>query len=331
MTWVRVLTAITAAMLGSPAGAAMPAQMQVELIASTMAPRPGSTVLVGFRMAPKPGWHGYWSNAGGSGIAPTVSWSASAGVKFGPLLHPAPKLLKSLGVVTYVHSGEHVLVSRMAVPAKIAAGTAIPVRADLNWAVCSDTLCVPASATFSLAMVAGSGAVSRDAAVLNRALSRVPGSIAGGSYWTEGGKLTLALPDGVRLRAASARFFPDENGFFDTLQARASDGAPVRIAGPLTSKPPARITGVVSDGTSSYRLSLLRGAPPKDADEAHNRSPPAASDQPAAAPTRSTPVPPQEPGIEGPPATSPNSLPLALVGGLLVAALLLYALARRRP
>jgi DsbC/DsbD-like thiol-disulfide interchange protein len=258
---MRLATALSALMLATPVIGAVPTQMSVELIASTLAPRPGSTVVVGFRMVPKPDWHGYWSNAGGSGISPSVTWSAPAGVEFGSLLHPAPSLFKSLGVVSYVHSGEHLLVLTMKVPAGIAAGTVIPLQAHLDFAVCSDRLCVPGNGSFSFKMMAGLGAPTADAAALNRAVARVPSSVAGGRYWSAGGKLTLALPERIRLRASSARFFPDKNGFFDAFRAEAVNGRPIRIIAPITGGLPRRITGVVTDGASSYRLSLVRGAP----------------------------------------------------------------------
>jgi hypothetical protein len=65
----------------------------------------------------------------------------------------------------------------------------------------------------------------------------------------------------LRLRASAARFFPDDNGFFGAFNAQASAQAPIRIIAPLAGAPPARITGVASDGASSYRLSLVREAP----------------------------------------------------------------------
>lgn len=331
---MRTALAIALLTVAAPTSAAVRPQMTVELIASTLAPRAGATVLVGFRMVPKSGWHGYWSNAGGSGIAPTVTWSAPPGVKFGPLLHPAPTLFRSLGVVSYVHSGEHVLVSRMTLPAGTAVGTPIPVKANLSFAVCSDRLCVPGHGTFSLAMIAGSGAPSEDVAALSRALSRVPARLVGGSYWSQDGALTIFVPGGARLRPSATRFFPDDNGFFDAFAADASEGSPIRITAPLSGSPPMRITGVVSDGASSYRLSLTRSAPEPQAEAVAPRG--ATSRKAAIAEAAVTEVPPSSQARSSPQersAPSRSHVPLLpVIGGSVLAGLALtLLLLRRRP
>jgi DsbC/DsbD-like thiol-disulfide interchange protein len=148
--------AVPALVAAGPAAASDARYMDVELVASTMKPRPGSTMLVGFRMTPRPGWHSYWANPGQSGIATTVKWTAPAGIRLGSLKHPAPTLLRSMGQVSYVHEGEHVLVSAVQVDRNLASGTPIPVRAELSWAACSEKLCVPMHDRFSLDLVTGS-------------------------------------------------------------------------------------------------------------------------------------------------------------------------------
>ena len=145
--------------LDGAAPAADPARyMTAELIAASATPAPGSSsILVGIRMTPRPGWHGYWSNPGDSGIAPTVRWSAPKGVTFGPLLHPAPTLLTADGMSSFVHGGRHVLLSRLRIARSVAPGTAIPITAALSWAACTATQCVPLHATLSLQLAAGNG------------------------------------------------------------------------------------------------------------------------------------------------------------------------------
>ena len=161
---------------------ARPDRIAAELIASNFAPRPGTTTILGIRMTPQPGWHGYWSNPGESGLAQTVNWIAPPGIHFARLQHPAPTLLKSMGLVSYVHSGPHVLVSRMTMSPAIKVGTAIPVAADLNWAACSENQCVPEHARLSLLMVAGDGAKSPDAAALRQALRALPRPASSGTF-----------------------------------------------------------------------------------------------------------------------------------------------------
>lgn len=325
-------------LLAAAAAGALPAapasgaqRIAAEIIASTADPRPGSTMLVGFRMTPHAGWHGYWSNPGESGLAPTVQWTAPAGMHFGPLQHPAPTLLQSMGLVSYVHSGTHMLVSRVRLDRSIARGAPLTLQADLRWAACSDKLCVPEHATLSLHLVAGVGKPSAAAPLLAQALAREPRPIGGGSYSVENGKLVLQLPAAARLSATSVRFFPDSNGYFDALGARTIAGREIRISSPLKGDPPKLVTGVAADGARAYRLSFHRGSASNETAAATRKEKEA---MPAAEPRERAATPDPEVSDAGrsppPPPLTEDELQRALVllglAGFAVAA---FALARR--
>lgn len=244
----------------SPSAAADPAKyIRAELIAESMTPRPGGTMIVGIRMMPRPGWHGYWSNPGDSGFAPSVRWAAPPGVKFGPLLHPAPTLLKVSGMSSFVHEGPHVLLARMTVPRSIARGTAIPVTAALNWAACTATQCVPLRATLRLSLRAGDGAPGADAAAARAAARKLPRAAPNGRMAVAGPTLRLLLPASLRLDPRRTRFFPDANGVIDAAASRAAmKGGTIVISAPRRGAVPGKISGVVSDGRSAYRLTFVR-------------------------------------------------------------------------
>jgi len=251
----RVLLLLTAVVASTGAAArADPARyMDAQLVAGTLSPKPGSTVLVGFRFTPKPGWHGYWSNPGDSGIAPTVRWTAPEGVSFGRLLHPAPTLISADGVSSFVHDGPHVLLSRMTVGRSIAPGTPIPVKADLSWAACTATQCVPLRATFTLDLVVGDGRNGANAAVLQAAARKLPRAVTAGTFVVEDSRLRLQLPESLSLNASATRFFPDESGHFDAAAQTSGKGV---ISVPMRVKAPGSLSGVVSDGRRSYRLTF---------------------------------------------------------------------------
>lgn len=242
--------------LASPLAAARPHFIDVKLIASSAAPKPGRAILVGLEMIPQHGWHGYWSNPGESGLAPSVSWTAPQGVHFGPLEHPAPTLLNLMGMVGYVHAGPHVLVATMGLDRNLAIGAVLPVIADVTWAACSEKLCVPERARLSIRMTVGNGSLSADAGTLRSALARIPRRTAAGLYSAENGRIVLRLPTSVRLQPNTMRFFPDTNGYWDPLKAQPVAGSALRLVSPMRGKPPKVITGVVSDGSSAYRLSF---------------------------------------------------------------------------
>lgn len=257
---IRAISAGLLIVAGPAAAAADPAKyVRAELIAASSAPRPGSTILVGIRMNPRPGWHGYWSNPGESGFAPTVRWSAPSGVTFGPLVHPAPTLLKVSGMSSFVHEGPHVLLTRMTLPRTIPRGARIPVRAALNWAACSPTQCVPLRATLKLDLVAGSGAPGPGAAALLAASRKLPRAAPNGRIIADSKFVRLRLPGSLRLDPRRTRFFPDASGAFDTPAARVSrNGSSIVISAPKRGPAPRSIGGVVSDGRSAYRLKFVR-------------------------------------------------------------------------
>jgi DsbC/DsbD-like thiol-disulfide interchange protein len=325
-----LLLVLAAAAAPFPAAAAAPPPARyiaVDFVASTMRPRPGSTIILGFRMTPQPGWHGYWSNPGESGIAPDVKWTAPPGVRFGPLLHPAPTLLQSMGLSSYVHAGEHVLVSRVTVGRAIRPGTPLPVSAALSFAACSDKLCVPERASLSLQMVAGDGTPSPDGPLLQRAIAQLPAISPQGTFTAGNGEIVLQLPESARLKPATVRFYPDSNGFFDPVRARSAGGTQIRIASPLKGTPPTQITGVVSDGSAAYRIAFHRAqaaSPLPTAEPAHAKTPDSAPELPgpdAGARLEA------RPHAASPPRTT-GVTPLAIIG-LAVAALALAVAAAR--
>jgi DsbC/DsbD-like thiol-disulfide interchange protein len=260
MLRLLVIAAVALIAAAPPAEAADPARyMTAELIAESTAPLPGSTILVGIRFTPRPGWHGYWSNPGDSGIAPTVRWSAPEGVHFGPLLHSAPVLLTADGVSNFVHEDPHVLVSRMRIPASIRQGAAIPIAAELNWAACTATQCVPLHTTLTLQLAAGHGSKGGNWPDLNAAVLDLPRRAPAGTFVQDGRSMRFLVPATLDLDPRSTRFFPDQGGTFDTAAARVEqfDGS-VTVKAPLVAHVSGSISGVLSDGRNAYRLSFTQ-------------------------------------------------------------------------
>jgi thiol:disulfide interchange protein/DsbC/DsbD-like thiol-disulfide interchange protein len=257
---MRLLLVLLALLAWPPEAEARDQHIRASLVASTEEPRPGSTVTIGVRFQPEAGWHGYWTNPGDSGLAPQVAWGAPPGIKFGPLRHPAPTILRVAGINSYVHAGEHVLLSSARIPASIAPGTRLPVKATLNWLACSDSLCVPERATVEIQLTAGNGAASSDAPVIRRAEGALPREItATGGYELNEGRLSLTFPAGISLNLRQARFFPDENGVLDASTARftVADGKE-RLTVAASGNPSSIVSGVLSDGRRAYRVRFAR-------------------------------------------------------------------------
>lgn len=245
--------------LGTSSIARADPHAQVSLLSETDRPRAGSTFLIGIRIVPAPGWHSYWSNPGESGIPPTIQWKAVQGLDFGPLLHPAPTLLKVSGVTSYVHAGAHFLLARVRADATLKRGTLLPIEARMFWATCSESLCVPERTMLSLNLRVGNGIANSSTNSLRLAVRQLPRHLVGGVFRSSGGIVRMEIPKAAQIAAARATFFPSTNGVIAAsgLHIRVVQGK-AEIVGPILGNPPSRIGGVIADGKRSYTLSLRR-------------------------------------------------------------------------
>lgn len=267
MRWLLLIFVFVVASVGSPAAAARPTHLAVSLHAQSETPAAGRSTRLALKFVPERGWHGYWSNPGDSGLPPKVSWKAPAGTRFGPLRHPAPSYLEVAGLASFVHSGTHVLLADMRVPAGLEPGTLLPIEAQLEWLACTDSLCVPERATLKLDLAVGDGAASASNSGLFRAASAaLPRKLGDqGTFRVEGGRLVLRIPSSS-LAAARTRFYPDLSGTLEVVgqrAARSSDGIEISI--PAPERTPRLVSGVVSDGRRSFALNLAPAPAPAPA------------------------------------------------------------------
>jgi thiol:disulfide interchange protein/DsbC/DsbD-like thiol-disulfide interchange protein len=186
--------------------------MRVELVAEGPAPAAGGKVALALRMTPKPGWHGYWKNPGDAGFESSIAWTLPKGTSAAPLRYPVPKRLIVGGLMNYVYEGEYALLTELTVPAGLRG--VLPVRASLDYLVCTKEICVRETADLSLDLLVGTGA-SRTAAFdrWREALPRPLGSPA--RFERIGGKLRLAIPFSASAPVSNPYFYPATLGVLD--------------------------------------------------------------------------------------------------------------------
>ena len=324
-----VLTFVLLGALLWPAAtvSAQPAsRVAVSLHASSADPAPGRTTMLAIRFTPDPGWHGYWSNPGDSGLPPSVKWNVPKGVRIGALQHPAPELLRVAGMTSFVHGGQHVLLAPMQVPASFKAGDSLPVKGELDFLICSDSLCVPQRATVSLDLTVGKGTADpASRALFAAARDAIPRKLStSGEVTAIGRTVQLLIPAAAKLDPVGATFFPAGEGVFERNGARRLADGSLQISGTM-SNTPTSLSGIASDGRSAVQLSfrpasIPSGMPPTtiatDAPllaEAQAEAVPAASSPQTSNPTL--------PSAAAGPVASPGfagALFGALVGGLLL-------------
>ena len=221
--------------------------MDVALEAESSEVRPGGTVALALVMRPQPGWHGYWKNPGDAGVETRIGWTLPAGATAGALRYPMPERLLVVGLMNYVYEGPYALLADLAVPAGLASGTRLPVRAKVDYLVCTDKICVPESAEVAAELTVGEGGGGRSAAFdrYRAALPRPLGAEA--RFERAGGKLRLAVPLPAAVPLADPYFYPLTDGALSysapqslsrrgdllIVETQAGGGAPASLAGVL--------------------------------------------------------------------------------------------------
>jgi DsbC/DsbD-like thiol-disulfide interchange protein len=106
----------------------------------------GTASMLGVTFEIEPGWHIYWRNPGGAGLATEVVWRLPRGLEAGPLRWPLPvSFTQSEGIPGYGYEGSVVLASELRSAPDLDLASAV-VGADVSWLACKER-CVLGSAT----------------------------------------------------------------------------------------------------------------------------------------------------------------------------------------
>jgi thiol:disulfide interchange protein len=157
--WIAIW--LTALLLLGTAGQAQLPQPGKNAIAAGLVPEssvvvPGQTVTLALTMRPAQGWHGYWKNPGDSGIETQIAWNLPAGLTAGPIQYPVPERLIIAGLMNYVYEGDYAQLIDVKVPAGVAPGTKLPIRARVDYLACTKEVCVPETANVAVDLAASS-------------------------------------------------------------------------------------------------------------------------------------------------------------------------------
>ncbi|GAA4716989.1 thioredoxin family protein [Sphingomonas lutea] len=184
------------------------------LVAEDAVAVPGETITLALMMRPDKGWHGYWKNPGDSGIETQIDWTLPPGVTAGPIQYPVPHRLVIGGLMNYVYEGDYAQLIDVKVPADIAPGTKLPLRATVDYLACTKEVCVPETAKVALDLTVG----PRPGPMANRAmfdgfrqaLPKPLGSPA--KFAMAGNRFRLAVPVPAGLAVDDPYFYPLTDG-----------------------------------------------------------------------------------------------------------------------
>ncbi len=239
-TCVAVLAAVAATAVGPAAAEDFgAANARVGLVARPGRQQSGEPALLGVRFDIRPGWHIYWKNPGGAGLATDVQWRVPAGTEVGDLQWPLPVAFTQSGDIPgYGYEGSVVLAAELR-PASGLAGTAV-VGASVSWLACRD-VCVLGSAVLESAWA--EVAIDPSLTVRPESLPRAfEASDAPFSLTTKGGLAAGRIGLWLQWRTApqAVEFFPDPPEGLEvedvTIQTRGGltriDAAVRSMAGP---------------------------------------------------------------------------------------------------
>jgi len=251
---MRILWAALLALVAAPIAAASN-HITPSLVAESMTPAAGSKVTLAFAMKPAPQWHGYWQNPGDAGLATRVDWTAPKGLTFGPIQYPVPQPLLIAGLMNYVYESDFAELVTLGVPAGLSPGTKLPITAKLDWLACNPQTCVPETATLSILLTVGDGAVApATRAQFDRWRAALPRPLAAAAhYQVVNGRFRLEVPLPAAAAADRPYFFPLTDGAIDyaALQSAVRDGDQLVIETAAKSNTPPQIEGVLRLGADT--------------------------------------------------------------------------------
>ena len=121
----------------SPAGDFGESKARVRLVTDTTEIKPGSTFRLGVVFEIEPGWHIYWRNPGGAGLATDIQWHFPEGFQAGDLQRPLPiAFTQSEGIPGYGYEGAVVLAAEVRAPLDYDAKSPHQIRAKVSWLAC---------------------------------------------------------------------------------------------------------------------------------------------------------------------------------------------------
>ncbi|NJC04304.1 DsbC/DsbD-like thiol-disulfide interchange protein/cytochrome c biogenesis protein CcdA [Sphingomonas kaistensis] len=261
---LRLLAFLLALVLAVPAAAQLgsgPRHMGLALVAEGPA-IPGQEVELALVMVPEDGWHGYWENPGDAGKPMSVAWQLPPGASAGPLRYPVPTRLIVADLMNHVFKGPYAVLSRLRVPAD--ASGVLPIRATLDYLVCTDQVCVPERGSVVLDLPVGSGPTDLRFDGWRAKLPQPLGSP--GTFAVAGDRLQVAIPLPESVAVTAPYLYAITGDVVRYADAQAFRRTPDRLIAelPLAQAPAAGFEGVIDLGTGrALRFAAAPGAVPE--------------------------------------------------------------------
>jgi len=229
-----------------------PAHIHATLIAERGG-APGETVTLALLMQPDKDWHGYWSNPGDAGLAPTLDWTLPKGASAAALQFPVPQTLLVAGLMNHVYAHDFAILIPLTLPRDATPGAVLPIRAKAQWLACTTAICVPEDAQVSTTLTVGAPGAADPRFTAWRAALPAPLDQPARFTATRTG-YRLAIPFPVRAAIADPHLFIAADGVVDyaapQIFSRNGDTLIIELARSkaASAESPTSLSGVLSLG-----------------------------------------------------------------------------------
>ncbi len=217
---------------------------------------PGETITLALTMQPDKDWHGYWSNPGDAGLAPTLDWTLPKGAVAGAMQFPVPQTLLVAGLMNHVYDHDFAILIPFTLPRDAAPGAVLPLRAKAQWLACTAAICVPEDAVLTASItVAAPGATPAADARFAAWRAALPAPLDQPARFAPQGKVfRLAVPFPASTPLSDPHVFIASDGVIDYAAPQAfsrnGDTLIVELAASKTATgtAPAALSGVLALG-----------------------------------------------------------------------------------
>ncbi|HTT39977.1 MAG TPA: thioredoxin family protein [Burkholderiales bacterium] len=213
--------------------------VDAELVADMRSVQGGRPLTLALRLQHEPGWHTYWRNPGDSGLPTSIRWELPEHFRVGPLRWPAPVRIAIPPLANFGYEGETLLLTEVATPARLSAGTRATIGAQAEWLVCRE-ICLPGGARFRLSLPIVAAPPEPDpywGPRIARARAELPQPLTG---WSAKATLNAgSISIGLRQMQVGApeidrlTFFPFEDGIIENAAqqtlTRDADGYVLQV------------------------------------------------------------------------------------------------------
>lgn len=126
---------------------------EASLVAEVASTAPGETFTIAINLKHQVGWHSYFKNPGGPGLALAFDWNLPAGYQLKKLHWPTPHLYTSGTTQFYVYENQYQLLADISSPVTAKVGKQANISVTPTWQLCNETGCdQPVSEELSLSI-----------------------------------------------------------------------------------------------------------------------------------------------------------------------------------